>query len=1082
MSESAASTEPRPANEPQDVHFDLSFLGDEHLTADYTLRSAGRSYPLERHTPESLAEAGLDRADAADGRAGDGAVPPTHVARAVRAAPAVVGLHRVLGPPDKNGFPTLAAMAVSTPGDGDHYTLDDVARAVVFLNPSVSVLTPSTADTVLGHIGTAANLLGLRLAIDTMGTHWNDPVPMVDDAGQPVRGPDGKQYFTYELAPMVANSAVPVSGQSKAAIYSDDTLQGTRWHLDPGVSHVDVSEPTRQDALAARDGRVSPTRALVAANASGYHVSLADGGPNYGLAVTVNGLSDDFVLDLTVTNSYLRHTSLFVSFLHGDGKTPMVVDDNIWTELIKGAMKPIVEAWLSLGIDPGFGQELLDLIESRDNTLKFAGLLGAESTFLGIPVSQAEKNLTFSLPRDGGPVGRIRLLVGSLGTPSGNEWDPMAAWLGIAMTSVIDLAIPTYALISTAGEESDTLFDSIFKNVPFLASLALEVYTIGKDIFTGDANTGADLKDALISLSSSLVTKVLTASDVAAQLALYFGAEEAEEAIPYVGWALKALAMEAAVEQLAQTIGEVISSPRVVEFDLTVTMNAVITLTPADVNGHPGEFPSTATTVAITAQFSDSTTRTWTGPVDVTNRSSLTIHWNDVPVGGTVTFVVAMFSAEGWGVGKGQSASMANEINDTKAGVLSVGVAVAQQLYPLSSETTYAHHQVLTYTGGAGYAWQESAQAPTETAESLGSGPSGHVLEALNAITLSDDLGILGYGWEASGLGIPPVDAEGTDTELDTELDTMQNIGFRPVSGDASSTWPQAGYMTAPAGYSKAPLLLYLRTASEGGPELAGPGLFFLDPSGDAKGGFHLRQVTAVTSADVPMDDPRRRFDLATGTSWGRFASLPTSLAIHTNGYVVGVNPSADNMQILRLAPAGTPDAQAPWACMPLGPGTGSGRLGAPALTCIRPDQTILVLEAGNRRIQAFSRGGHPVPAFPTTPTPYWIPLVSHAPEGIDVVHLSMSSDVAGYLYVLSQNGNGYDPSDFHLDIYAPTGTHLLHQQGLVAGGLAVDLWRNVYTLNFQQIAGPGGRTEPSLSEYLPHTPAARRGSQSEER
>jgi hypothetical protein len=78
---------------------------------------------------------------------------------------------------------------------------------------------------------------------------------------------------------------------------------------------------------------------------------------------------------------------------------------------------------------------------------------------------------------------------------------------------------------------------------------------------------------------------------------------------------------------------------------------------------------------------------------------------------------------------------------------------------------------------------------------------------------------------------------------------------------------------------------------------------------------------------------------------------------------------------------------------------------------------------------------------------------------------------VAGYLYVLSQNGNGYDPSDFHLDVYAPTGAHLMHQQGLVAGGLAVDLWRNVYTLNFQQIAGPGGRTEPSLSEYLPHTP-----------
>ena len=38
--------------------------------------------------------------------------------------------------------------------------------------------------------------------------------------------------------------------------------------------------------------------------------------------------------------------------------------------------------------------------------------------------------------------------------------------------------------------------------------------------------------------------------------------------------------MEATVVQLAQTIGEVIGSPRVVEFDMTVTMNAQITLVP----------------------------------------------------------------------------------------------------------------------------------------------------------------------------------------------------------------------------------------------------------------------------------------------------------------------------------------------------------------------------------------------------------------------------------------------------------------------------------------------------------------------
>ena len=1028
----------------RDLHFDLSFLGEAHRSNDYTLRVAGRSYDMSRHTPETL------RASQVDGEQ-----PPTHVARAVRHPSGKVALVQVLGPPDESGFPTLASLAVTTPDGQSTFTVADVAHAIVFLNPSVTVLTPALTTTVVGHIAGSTQLPGLTLALEATGSKWNVPKALVDEAGHPVLKRNGQPYHTYDLDPMVLNSAVPVSGQAKTTMYSDTSLQGARWNLLPGVSHIDMAHP-----------QAPAGGALAATQPSGYRVNLVDGGPNYGVAVKVNGLSDEFVLDLTVTNSYLRHLSVFVSFLEGDGKTPMVVPDNIWTELMKGAMKPLVDAWLALGLEDKFGQELLDLIESHDNTLKFCGLVGAETTFLGIPVSDVDKNLTFALPSGESPVGKIRLLVGSLGTTSGNDWDPLAAWIGIAMTSVIDLAIPTYALISTAGEESDTLFDSIFKNVPFLASLALDVFTVGKDIFTDDPNTGADLKDALISLASTLVTKVLTAADVAAQLAAYFGAEEAEEAIPYIGWALKAIAMEAAVEQLAQTIGEVISSPRVVEFDLTVTMNAVITLTPAPENGHPGEFPATARTVSVTAQFSDNTTRTYTAAIDLTNKSSLSIHWDDVPVGGKVTFLVAMFSQEGWGVGRGQSTTVLNEINDKVNGVLAVSIAVEQQLYPIDARTTYDHHQVLAHSEGIGYEWHESAQAPTETAEALGSGPSGHVLEALNSITLSDDLGIIGYGWEASGLGIPPLDGQGAVTELNT----MQNIGFKPIAGDASAAWPQAGYMAAPAGYSKAPLLLYLRTGPVDGGQLTTPGFFFLDPTGDSSTGFHLRQVTPVASPEVPFGDPTRQFDLARGTSWGRFATLPTSLTIHSNGYVVGVNPRCDNMQILRLAERGTPDSQAPWACMPLGSGTGPGRLSAPALTSIRPDQTILVLEAGNQRIQAFSRGGHPVAAFEGD-TPYWIPLLPHAPHDTNVVYLSLSVDVAGYAYVLSQNGNGYDQADFNLDIYTPTGQHLVYQQGLVAAGLAVDLWRNVYTLNFQQIAGPGGRTEPSISEYLPSTP-----------
>ena len=74
------------------LHFDRGWLGEEHLAGNYTLRAAGGTYPLERHTAESLA---------ADGMGDDPATAlPTHVARTVSSKPDVVGLLRVMAPPD----------------------------------------------------------------------------------------------------------------------------------------------------------------------------------------------------------------------------------------------------------------------------------------------------------------------------------------------------------------------------------------------------------------------------------------------------------------------------------------------------------------------------------------------------------------------------------------------------------------------------------------------------------------------------------------------------------------------------------------------------------------------------------------------------------------------------------------------------------------------------------------------------------------------------------------------------------------------------------------------------------------------
>ena len=111
-------------------------------------------------------------------------------------------------------------------------------------------------------------------------------------------------------------------------------------------------------------------------------------------------------------------------------------------------------------------------------------------------------------------------------------------------------------------------------------------------------------------------------------------------------------------------------------------------------------------------------------------------------------------------------------------------MTVKQELYPLTADTTYDHSQLLQFNRDhEGYKWVPETQAPTQTREDLGTGPDGG-LEELGNITLSDDLGVLGYVWEGSGPGMPPPVGGG---DGDPELYTMSNIGIKPIAGDDPS-------------------------------------------------------------------------------------------------------------------------------------------------------------------------------------------------------------------------------------------------------------------------------------------------------
>ncbi|BBB92572.1 MAG TPA: hypothetical protein PKA28_03910 [Methylomusa anaerophila] len=99
-----------------------------------------------------------------------------------------------------------------------------------------------------------------------------------------------------------------------------------------------------------------------------------------------------------------------------------------------------------------------------------------------------------------------------------------------------------------------------------------------------------------------------------------------------------------------------------------------------------------------------------------------------------------------------------------------------------------------------------------------------------------------------------------------------------------------------------------------------------------------------------------------------------------------------------------------------------------------------------------------------------YMPLYKKTGE-TDTTYLDMASEIKGYIYVLAYNDDGKKIADYYIDIYEPGGKWLSRTYGVNAGKFIVDMWRNMFTLNFESQLGPGGRTEPSVSEWIPSTP-----------
>ncbi|MEO7268971.1 MAG: hypothetical protein ABIW49_07180 [Knoellia sp.] len=406
------------------------------------------------------------------------------------------------------------------------------------------------------------------------------------------------------------------------------------------------------------------------------------------------------------------------------------------------------------------------------------------------------------------------------------------------------------------------------------------------------------------------------------------------------------------------------------------------------------------------------------------------------------------------------------------------------------------------------------------------------------------------------------------------------------------------------------------------------PGLdnFYLDPRSHTAANpvFYLRGV------DLDQGLGKHTFDYDGATAWGRFMNTGNlqGLTVHPQGYVVGVDYVNHKLYSLKLPAAAMPSDDAPCGMPLAGEGVREGLMQNPQALTITADGRILVLEEGNRRIQAFDVMGNPVACFSVGQPHFLIgtqfvkdldaheappalvqafqagakpasapkfavkdpgPVVAHLDTGVvdatlidaltragfgstgnqpdaysvftttaghlwlltdttsglvldlrlesdeygvpyldaytaptlmvtlqsagaswlvedttnftrhhvtkpptgdlvaqqvvsylplreaastGVTYLDVATESKGYIYVLLVKQESGAPT-FYLDIYSPDGSVLLTepQSGVNAERLTVDQWRSMFTLGFDVVSGPDGRTEPGISEWMPSTP-----------
>ena len=396
--------------------------------------------------------------------------------------------------------------------------------------------------------------------------------------------------------------------------------------------------------------------------------------------------------------------------------------------------------------------------------------------------------------------------------------------------------------------------------------------------------------------------------------------------------------------------------------------------------------------------FDDGTPHVQTFPLSPPVPSTLPpVVFSNAPLGGNVNVSVAFVqkaTVPGQPdilLGKGTTGPIANDANAAPS------IEIEELAFPISSNTVYQHRQKTALDPSGNHLWA-AGPAPTANLGNTTCGAAG-TLCGFRGISVRQGTGsvrgYLGYAWQGqdSDPNRVPNCAAG-------QLDQLANLN---TDSGNNGTNAQQGYVVGGCGIIVPGVRVAYSLLSQGGAN------FYLDTTNAAAP--MVRQVVLEPTPSIASPN--------SGQAWGVLNFPSDSLLLHPAGYLVSINSRDHKIETHRIPKASMADADAMLqllARVKCGKGSRPGLLNLPVASAISPDGVILILEAGNNRIQALDLGANPVRHFTKQTSPYSLTL-----GGTDPVqgwqYLDLAVEYTGYLYVLSFNQNSFQ---YRLDLYHP--------------------------------------------------------------